>query len=190
MPIITQQDATIYSLFISVHCSTYFGWYLQPSSGAHVTVSTASGVIKTANATYRERDWTGTSWTWLDGNFMNVTGRELLERDWTGTSWTWLEGNFLNVTGRELHERDWTGTSWTRLDGTFLNVTGRELRERDDGNFVNVTGRELRERDWTGNPVQSHSRQVVVTVLIMPNAVDTVTWAPDDGWRYRPKYAE
>ena len=46
MPIIVQQDATIYSLFISVNRSTCFGWYLQPSSEAHVAVSTASGTRK------------------------------------------------------------------------------------------------------------------------------------------------
>ena len=56
MPIIVQQDATIYSSFISVNRSTYFGWYLHPSSGAHVAVSTASGFSKTC----RELDWTGT----------------------------------------------------------------------------------------------------------------------------------
>jgi hypothetical protein len=44
MSIIVQQDATIYSLFISVNCSICFGWYPHPSSGAHITVSTASGV--------------------------------------------------------------------------------------------------------------------------------------------------
>ena len=60
MPTIVQQDATIYSLFISVNRSTYFGWYLHPSSGAHVTVSTASGISKTETATCRVRDWTGT----------------------------------------------------------------------------------------------------------------------------------
>jgi hypothetical protein len=60
VPIIIRRDATIYSLFISVNCSTCFGWYLHPSSGAHVTVSTASGVSKTVTATFRERDWTGT----------------------------------------------------------------------------------------------------------------------------------
>ena len=37
-----QQDATLHSLFISENCSTCFGWYLHPSSGAHTTVSTAS----------------------------------------------------------------------------------------------------------------------------------------------------
>jgi hypothetical protein len=47
MSIIVQQDATIYSLFISVNCSTCIGWYLHPSSGAHITVSTASGVSVT-----------------------------------------------------------------------------------------------------------------------------------------------
>jgi len=40
MATIIQQDAVIYSLFISVNCSTCFGWYLHPSSGAHITVST------------------------------------------------------------------------------------------------------------------------------------------------------
>jgi len=60
MPITVQQDATIYSLFISVNRSTCFGWYLHPSSGAHVTVSTASGISKTVTATFRESDWTGT----------------------------------------------------------------------------------------------------------------------------------
>jgi len=60
MPIIVKQDATIYSLFISVNRSTCFGWCLHPSSGAHITVSTASGISKTVTATCRERDWAGT----------------------------------------------------------------------------------------------------------------------------------
>jgi len=50
---------TIYSLFMSVNRSTCFGWYLHPSSGPHVTVSTVSGINKTVTATCRERDWTG-----------------------------------------------------------------------------------------------------------------------------------
>jgi len=60
MPIIVQQDATTYSLFISVNRFTCFGWYLHASSGAHVTVSTAYGISKTVTATCHERDWTGT----------------------------------------------------------------------------------------------------------------------------------
>ena len=56
-----QQDATIYSLFISANCSTCFGWYIHPSSGANVTVSTAPGISKTVTATCRERDLTGTA---------------------------------------------------------------------------------------------------------------------------------
>jgi hypothetical protein len=47
MSIIVQQVATIYNLFISVNCSTYFGWYLHPSSGAHITLCTASGISVT-----------------------------------------------------------------------------------------------------------------------------------------------
>ena len=42
MLIIIQQDATICSLFISANCSTCFGWYLHPSSGAHITLSTVT----------------------------------------------------------------------------------------------------------------------------------------------------
>jgi len=58
--IIIQQDATIYSLFTSANRSTCFRWYLHPSSGAHITVSTVSGFIETVTATCRERDWMGT----------------------------------------------------------------------------------------------------------------------------------
>ena len=38
-------------LFISGNCSTCFGWYHHPSSGAHTTVSTASGICHTVTAT-------------------------------------------------------------------------------------------------------------------------------------------
>jgi hypothetical protein len=51
MAIYIQQDATLHSLFISGNCSTYFGWYLHPSSGAHTTVFTASGICHTVTAT-------------------------------------------------------------------------------------------------------------------------------------------
>jgi len=37
------------------------------------------------------------------------------------------------------------------------------------------------------SPPISRSRQVTVTVSIMP---DTVIWAADDGWRYHPKHVE
>jgi hypothetical protein len=60
VPVIVQRDATIYSLFVSVNCSTCFGWYLHPSSGAHVTVYAASGISKTVTAICRERDRTET----------------------------------------------------------------------------------------------------------------------------------
>jgi hypothetical protein len=46
-----QQDATLHSLFIPGNCSTCFRWYLQPSSGAHTTVFTASGICHTVTAT-------------------------------------------------------------------------------------------------------------------------------------------
>ena len=42
-----QQDATLHSLYISGNCSTCFGWYPYPSSGAHTIVSTATGTCQT-----------------------------------------------------------------------------------------------------------------------------------------------
>ena len=62
-----QQDATLHSLFISGNCSTCFGWYFHPSSGAHTTVSTASGICHTVTAIcrYRGRVGTGLSVLWV-----------------------------------------------------------------------------------------------------------------------------
>jgi hypothetical protein len=48
-----QQNATLHSLFISGNCSTCFGWYFHPSSGAQTAVSTASGICQTVTATCR-----------------------------------------------------------------------------------------------------------------------------------------
>ena len=60
IPIYIQQDATLHSLFISGNHSTCFGWYLHPSSGAHTTVSTASGICHTISVTCRCRGRVGT----------------------------------------------------------------------------------------------------------------------------------
>jgi hypothetical protein len=59
IPICIQQDATLHSLFISGNCSTCFGWYFHPSSEAHTTVSTASGICHTVTATCRYRGKVG-----------------------------------------------------------------------------------------------------------------------------------
>jgi len=55
-----QLDAMLHILFISGNCSTCFGWYFHPSSGAHTTVSTASGTCKTVTAICRYRGGVGT----------------------------------------------------------------------------------------------------------------------------------
>jgi len=60
IPIYIQQDATLHILFISGNCSTCFGWYFHPSSGAHTTVSTASGICHTVTAICRYRGIVGT----------------------------------------------------------------------------------------------------------------------------------
>ena len=67
IPIYIQQDATLHSLFISGNCSTCFGWDFHPSSGAHTTVSTASGICHTVTAIcrYRGRVGTGLSVLWV-----------------------------------------------------------------------------------------------------------------------------
>jgi len=58
IPVYIQQDATLHSLFISGNFCTCFGWYLHPSSGAHTTVSTASGICHTVTAISRCRSLT------------------------------------------------------------------------------------------------------------------------------------
>jgi hypothetical protein len=67
IPIYIQQDATLRSLFISGNYSTRFGWYFHPPSGAHTTVSTASGICHTVTAIclYRGRGGTGLSVLWV-----------------------------------------------------------------------------------------------------------------------------
>jgi len=37
----------ITQFILSGNCSTYFGWYHHPSSGAQTTVSTTSGICQT-----------------------------------------------------------------------------------------------------------------------------------------------
>jgi len=90
MAINIQQHAAVYSSFISVKCSTCFGLYCHPSSGAHNTVSTVSGINETVTVV----------------------------------------------------------------------------------------------------PIQPRPRQVVVMVSLMPDTVDKVLCAPDDGWKYHPKHVE
>jgi hypothetical protein len=51
IPIYIQQEETLHILFMSGNFSTCFGWYLHPSSGAHTTVSTSSGICHTVTAT-------------------------------------------------------------------------------------------------------------------------------------------
>jgi hypothetical protein len=55
-----QQNAMLHSLFISGNCSTCFGWYFHPSSGAHTTVFTASRICHTVTFIRRYRGRVGT----------------------------------------------------------------------------------------------------------------------------------
>jgi hypothetical protein len=62
-----QQDAKLHNLFMCGNYSTCFGWYFHPSSVAHTTVSTASGICHTvtANCRYRGRVGTGLRVLWV-----------------------------------------------------------------------------------------------------------------------------
>jgi len=53
MSIIVQQDATMYISLCFCKLLTCFGWLLHPSSGAHITVITASGTGQTVSANFR-----------------------------------------------------------------------------------------------------------------------------------------
>jgi hypothetical protein len=105
-----QQDATLHSLFISGNCSTYFGQYFHPSSEAHPTVSTASGICHIVTAICRYR-----------------------------------------------------GVLWVAY------ATHSTLKPV---------------------PTFPWKRQIAVTVWQITDAVDTVVCAPDNGWKYQPKYVE
>ena len=61
----TRYNFTQFILFGS--CSTCFGWYLHPSSGAQTAVSTSSGICHTVTAIcrYRGRVGTGLSVLWV-----------------------------------------------------------------------------------------------------------------------------
>jgi hypothetical protein len=101
-----QQAATLHSLFISGNCSTCFGRYFHLSSGAHTTVSTASGLCHAVTAICRYRGRVG-----------------------TGLSVLWVA-------------------------------------------------------------YATHSTLKAVTVWQIPDAVDKVVCAPDDGWKYHTKHVE
>jgi hypothetical protein len=105
------------SLFISGNCSTCFGWYFHSSSGAHTTVSTASGICHTVSAICRYRGRVG-----------------------TGLSVLWV----------------------TYATHSTLKPV----------------------------PTLPRWRQIAVTVWQIPDAVDTVVCAPDDGWKYHTKHVE
>ena len=51
--IYVQQRCNVTQFILSGNCSTCFGWYHHPSSGAQTTVSTASGICQTVTATCR-----------------------------------------------------------------------------------------------------------------------------------------
>jgi hypothetical protein len=84
IPIYIQQDATLHSLFISGNCSTCFGWYFHPPSGAHTTVSTASGICHTVTAICRYRGRVGTGLCVLWVAYAHYSCRILMKLRFSG----------------------------------------------------------------------------------------------------------
>jgi hypothetical protein len=101
-----QQHATSHSLFMSANCYTCFGWYFHPSSGAHTTVSTASGICHTVTAIYRyqlEQVWVCCGWR-TPGIFPGRSRRLVRRADKLTTlmcrlSWNLGSWNFWNPQG-------------------------------------------------------------------------------------------
>ena len=173
--IIIQQYATIFSLFISVNCSTCFGWDLHPSSGTHITATTASGINET------------------------VTAILLLKCDGTSPetkfcfSAKWMSP--FKLAGASVQST--TDSRGVRVSGINAGYTMFRGSVMGTGYPLNssvslslplpcvTVSHHLQDRSV---PIQPRSRQVAVTV--MPDVVDTVLWAPDDGWRYRQKHVE
>ena len=118
MPIVVHQDVTIYSLFISVYRCTCFGWYLHPSSGAHVTVSTAPGISKTVTATCRERDWTGTD-QFPSNHVTRQSSTQInkcqVSHKYSCFSWWWANSRPNRVETRNKHAKKNCAPSWLYL---------------------------------------------------------------------------
>ena len=90
IPIYSQQDPALHSLFISGNCCTCFGWYLHPSSGAQTTVSTA---FFTATVRYRGRRGTSSiSSTIADGSSNGLTSNRCCRYSCV-CSWWWVESS-------------------------------------------------------------------------------------------------
>jgi len=157
------QLCTVY-LYLE-NCSTCFGCYFHPSSEAHTTVSTASGICHTVTATCRYRGWVGTPWVTTV-----VDELELLELQPSWMSWNSLS----------YSHHGWVGTPWVTTV-----VDGLELIELQLS-WMSWNSLSYSCRGWAGTPwVTTHPRQqqVAVTVWQIPDAIDTVVCAPDDGWK-------
>jgi len=64
LPKYNQQDTALHSLFISVNCSTCFGWILHPSSGAQNYI---------CSIWYLSNRWSSNSSTVAGGNSNGLT---------------------------------------------------------------------------------------------------------------------
>jgi len=113
IPTIVQQDATIYSSFIPVNRSTCFVWYLHPTSGVHVTVSTASGTSKTVKWRWLDRNCSSRPVTFTTGCSYGFTNARCCGYS-DMNSWCWVE--VPHETCREVYRYKWTVFSCILLD--------------------------------------------------------------------------
>jgi hypothetical protein len=125
-----QQDTTLHISFTSGNCSTCFGWYFHPSSGARTTVCTASGICHTVTAIcrYRGRVGTGLSVLWDCGfesrrmhgcvSFVSVTCCQVKVSE---TAWSLVQRNPTNCGMSECeHEASLMRTTWPTRDSCSI----------------------------------------------------------------------
>jgi len=171
----------MYSLFISANCFTCFGWYLHPSSGAHIIVSTVSGIIETVTARARlKRDG-----TCAETRF-GLSAKRKSPLKLAGCSVQSTTGSRgMRISSSNGSNAGYT-MFWGRVQDYWLPTpvacfpfTSPTVCYRVPSGFI-----------WTLSVV---SVTVTVTLTagsnnlwLVPDTVDTVIWVPDGGWRYHP----
>jgi hypothetical protein len=161
IPICIQQDAKLYNLFISGNCSTCFGFYFHPSSGAHTSVSTASGICHTVTAICRYRGKVGTCLSVLWMVYATHSSRDiaLLFHD-HGTRRGWG----VSVTPRPLYTPGKTRYPLYRRLGGPQGRTGQVWKISPPPGFDSRTVQPVASRytDWATGPTKHEDPKLLL----------------------------
>jgi len=143
---------------LSGNCSTCFGWYLHPSSGAHTTVSTAYGICHT------------------DTLYLLSLNLQLMKRGW-GQKWASVTKYVKRNENRNMIR-------------AFQYISNKMQRYT-----VYFIWKLLCMFRVVPPPIIRSAYNCIYNIWYLshrqiPDAVDTVVCAPDDGWWCHPKHAE